>query len=94
MIPAPPVEVAVAVEKNVVISPLPEVVVAGTKLVPGPSKPPPFTMILVELPEMIVVVAPLTIVVVASVAIVTGRAVGGCCTMVWTTVRVHDQDVA
>lgn len=43
---------------------------------------------------MIVVVAPFMMVVISSVAIVTGRAVGGCCTMVWTTVRVHDQDVA
>jgi hypothetical protein len=92
MIPESPVEVAVAVEKIVVISPLPDVVEAGTKL--GPNSPPPFTMTLVEEPEMIVVVAPLMIVVTRLVMTVLGSSVAGCWTMVWTMVRVQDQDVA
>jgi hypothetical protein len=82
MRPASPVDVDVAVEKKVVISPLPLVVVAGTKLVPGPNKPPPFEMIRVEAPEIIVVVAPLMMVVTYDVAMVTGTAVGACCTIV------------
>jgi hypothetical protein len=80
MTPESPVEVAVAVEKIVVISPLPVVVEAGTKL--GPNSPPPFTITLVEEPEMIVVVAPLMIVVTSSVMTVLGRLVSGCCTIV------------
>jgi hypothetical protein len=80
MMPLSPVEVAVAVEKNVVISPLSLVVEAGTKV--GPDRPPPPTIILVEVPVMIVVVAPFTIVVISSDEMVTGKAVGGCCTMV------------
>jgi hypothetical protein len=92
IIPLSPVDVCVAVEKNVVTSPFSDVVDAGTKV--GSNKPPPLTMILVEEPEIIVVVAPLIMVVTSSVCIVTGDAVGGCCTIVWAIVLVHDQDVA
>ena len=91
-IPLSPVDFCVAAEKNVVNSPFSGVVDTGTKV--GSNMPPPFTMILVEEPEIIVVVAPLTIVVTSSVCIVTGNAVGGCCTFVWVIVLVHDQDVA
>jgi hypothetical protein len=69
----------VAVEKNVVIPPLSLVVEAGTNV--GPDKPPPPTIILVEVPVMIVVVSPLTIVVINSDEMI-GEAVGGCCTIV------------
>lgn len=82
IIPAPPVEVAVAVEKMVVISLLPEVVVAGTKLGPNSPPLPPFTMTLVEEPEIIVVVAPLMMVVISSEMMVLGNSVAGCCTTV------------
>jgi hypothetical protein len=72
MMPLSPVEICVAVEKNVVTSPLPLVVDAGTKVCPGPDSPPPPTTTLVELPEMYVVVAPLIMVVTISVIAVTG----------------------
>jgi hypothetical protein len=90
MTPLSPVEISVAVEKNVVTSPLPLVVDAGTKVEPGPNSPPPPTTTLVELPEIYVVVAPLIMVVMISVRWVTGRAVGGCCTTVWVMVRVQE----
>jgi hypothetical protein len=92
MMPPPGLETCVAWEKKVVKPAPPLVVDAGTKL--GPNMPPPLTRILVELPEMSVVVAPLTMVVTRSVVMVTGRAVGGCCTMVWAMVRVQDHEVA
>lgn len=92
MMPLSPVEIAVAVEKNVVISPFPVVVDAGTT--DGPNTPPPPTMIWVEDPRMIVVVAPLMIVVSSSVTRLAGKGVAGCCTTVWTMVLVHDQEVA
>jgi hypothetical protein len=66
IIPLSPVETCVAVEKNVVTSPLPLVVDAGTNVVPGPNSPPSPTTTLVELPEMYVVVAPLMMVVTIS----------------------------
>lgn len=69
IISAPPVEVPVAREKNVVTSPLPSVVDAGTNVggvSPPPPIPPPFVKTLVDVPEMIVVVAPLMMVVIST----------------------------
>jgi hypothetical protein len=90
--PLPAVDTCVACEKKVVSPASPLVVDAGTKV--GPNIPSPLTMVLVELPEMIVVVAPLIMVVTSSVVMVTGRAVGGCCTIVCVMVRVQDHEVA
>lgn len=90
--PFPPVDVAVASEKNVVNSPDPLVTEAGTKVGGPPTTPPPPMMVLVEDPEMIVVVAPFMIVVIKIDSLASAE-VTGCCTIVCVKVFVHAQDV-